>query len=108
MGVLFQLVLATHVKLGTVKVPPKSHIDMGARAGCRGAAAWNSDSSFKNQIQVAFMLPGEESPKDGDAFTSARVKQEAGVFDLPCTAVPKWHWQGGAVKWHNSEASDKC
>ena len=34
------------VKLGTVKVPPKNPIDMGARAGCRRAAARDSDSYY--------------------------------------------------------------
>jgi hypothetical protein len=95
------------VKLGTVKVPPKNPIDMGARADCRRAAVRVSDSSVKKQKQVKFMLPGEDSPKNGDAFASARAKQEAGEHGSPRTAMPKWQWQGGAVKWANSTASAK-
>ena len=54
------------------------------------------------------MLPGDDSPKDGDAFAPARMKQEAAEFSPKRAAAPKWQWQGGAVKWTNSEASAKC
>ena len=54
------------------------------------------------------MLPGEDSPTNGDAFASARAKQEAGEHGSRRTAMPKWQWQGGAVKWANSTASAKC
>ena len=91
---------------GTAKNP----IDMGARADCRRAAARVSDSSVQKQKQVNFMLPGtgDDSPTNGDAFASARAKQEAGEHGSHRTTMPKWQWQGGAVKWANSTASAKC
>ena len=94
--------ITTTVKLGTPKVSQPNPKTMGVRAGCRRAAAQDSESTPKTKQQVKFMLPGEASLNRGEAFALQRVRQAS------CEAVPPRAASSGAVKWLSNESSGKC